>query len=72
MKASVVDTGSNPVRLMAADMRYGVPLPVHTAKWRPRLSEQVVPDGRQATEMSLKQGAAEPPAFTTAVVRVAP
>lgn len=43
MRTSVVDVGSNTVRLMVADAEGGVPLPVHTAKWRLRLSEQVRP-----------------------------
>ncbi|MZG18168.1 Ppx/GppA family phosphatase, partial [Streptomyces sp. SID5914] len=43
MRISVVDVGSNTVRLMVADAEGGVPLPVHTAKWRLRLSEQVRP-----------------------------
>jgi len=86
MRVSVVDAGSNTVRLVVADARDGVPLPVHTAKWRLRLSEQVAPDGRigqaaaerlgealgQAVAMSRKWGADEPLAFATAVVRGAP
>ena len=43
MRTSVVDVGSNTVRLMVADAEGGVLLPVHTAKWRLRLSEQVRP-----------------------------
>ena len=41
MRMSVVDVGSNTVRLMVADVEDGVPLPVHTAKWKLRLSERV-------------------------------
>ena len=40
MRISVVDVGSNTVRLVVADAEGGVPLPVHTAKWRLRLAEQ--------------------------------
>jgi exopolyphosphatase/guanosine-5'-triphosphate,3'-diphosphate pyrophosphatase len=83
---SVVDVGSNTVRLVIADAEGGVPLPVHTAKWKIRLSGQVEPDGR-ITDASLRQlvhavsaagktaqrwGAAGPLAFATAVVRHAP
>src|SRR3954454_23922121 len=50
MRISVVDVGSNTVRLVVADAEGGVPLPVHTAKWRLRLSDHVraggpVPEG---------------------------
>ncbi len=86
MRMSVVDVGSNTVRLVVADAEGGVPLPVHTAKWRLRLSEVVGPDGRipeeavhrlvgavaAADETARKWGAAGPLAFATAVVRGAP
>ncbi|WP_189704277.1 Ppx/GppA phosphatase family protein [Streptomyces anandii] len=86
MRISVVDVGSNTVRLVVADAEGGVPLPVHTAKWRLRLSEQVGP-GEDIPEEALERlvravgeagrtaarwGAAPPPAFATAVVRGAP
>src|SRR4051794_41492502 len=45
MRISVVDVGSNTVRLVVADAEGGVPLPVHTAKWRLRLSDHVRPGG---------------------------
>ncbi|MFD5625727.1 Ppx/GppA family phosphatase [Streptomyces sp. NPDC127072] len=86
MRLSVVDVGSKTVRLVVADAEGGVPLPVHTAKWKTRLSEQVEADGRISDEdlrqlveavgaaaSTAKQwGAAEPLAFATAVVRNAP
>ncbi|MDK1346750.1 Ppx/GppA family phosphatase [Streptomyces sp. 378] len=86
MRISVVDVGSNTVRLVVADAAGGVPLPVHTAKWRLRLSEQVTPGGpipeqavgqlvdavAQASKTAAKWGAAGPLAFATAVVRNAP
>ncbi|MFJ5262479.1 Ppx/GppA family phosphatase [Streptomyces sp. NPDC088387] len=86
MRVSVVDAGSNTVRLVVADSRDGVPLPVHTAKWKLRLSEQTGEDGRlgdAATEQLVRAvekaaltaerwGAPEPLAFATAVVRNAP
>ncbi|MGW3990484.1 Ppx/GppA phosphatase family protein [Streptomyces sp. NPDC004830] len=86
MRISVVDVGSNTVRLVVADAVGGVPLPVHTAKWRLRLSEQVPPGGaipEQAVESlvdavaeagrtAARWGAGGPPAFATAVVRNAP
>ncbi|MEU6475058.1 Ppx/GppA family phosphatase [Streptomyces massasporeus] len=86
MRISVVDVGSNTVRLVVADAADGVPLPVHTAKWRLRLSEQITPGGpipEQAVEQlvdavtaasrtATRWGAADPPAFATAVVRNAP
>ncbi|MGW2635914.1 Ppx/GppA phosphatase family protein [Streptomyces sp. NPDC001348] len=86
MRISVVDVGSNTVRLVVADAEGGVPLPVHTAKWRLRLSEQVEPGGRipdeaverlveavaGASRTAAKWGAAGPLAFATAVVRAAP
>jgi len=86
MRLSVVDVGSNTVRLVVADAEGGVPLPVHTAKWRLRLSERVEPGGpipgesvRQLVEAvaaagatARRWGAAPPLAFATAVVRGAP
>ncbi|MFD5744891.1 Ppx/GppA family phosphatase [Streptomyces massasporeus] len=86
MRISVVDVGSNTVRLVVADAADGVPLPVHTAKWRLRLSEQITPGGpipeqavgqlvdavTAASRTATRWGAADPPAFATAVVRNAP
>ncbi|MBQ1088370.1 Ppx/GppA family phosphatase [Streptomyces sp. B93] len=86
MRISVVDVGSNTVRLVVADAEGGVPLPVHTAKWRLRLSEQVKPGGRipdeaverladavaGAARSAARWHAAGPLAFATAVVRAAP
>ncbi|MEU6372367.1 Ppx/GppA family phosphatase [Streptomyces sp. NPDC046909] len=86
MRISVVDVGSNTVRLVVADAEGGVPLPVHTAKWRLRLSEEVEPGGplpeaaverlveavAEASRTAAKWGASAPLAFATAVVRGAP
>jgi exopolyphosphatase/guanosine-5'-triphosphate,3'-diphosphate pyrophosphatase len=86
MRISVVDVGSNTVRLVVADAEGGVPLPVHTAKWRLRLSEQVKPGGcvpveaverlvdavAAASRTAARWGATAPLAFATAVVRNAP
>lgn len=86
MRISVVDVGSNTVRLVVADAEGGVPLPVHTAKWRLRLSDHVRPGGpvpeeaverlveavEEASRTAAKWGAAGPLAFATAVVRSAP
>lgn len=86
MRISVVDVGSNTVRLMVADAEGGVPLPVHTEKWRLRLSEQVKPGApvpeeaverlvaavADASRTADRWGASNPPAFATAVVRAAP
>ncbi|MFE9453733.1 Ppx/GppA family phosphatase [Streptomyces sp. NPDC006739] len=86
MRVSVVDAGSNTVRLVVADAEGGVPLPVHTVKWKLRLSEQVRPDGSIADEAverlvravaaagsaAQRWNAAGPLAFATAVVRNAP
>ncbi len=81
-----MDVGSKTVRLVVADTAGGAPLPVHTAKWPLRLSEQVTP-GRpvppQAVERlveavaaadrtAARWGASSPLAFATAVVRGAP
>lgn len=81
-----MDAGSNTVRLVVTDAKDGVPLPVHTAKWKLRLADAVGADGRfgeAATEqlvkalnaaaaMARRWGAPEPLAFATAVVRNAP
>ncbi|MFE9020865.1 Ppx/GppA family phosphatase [Streptomyces sp. NPDC007808] len=86
MRISVVDVGSNTVRLVVADAQDGVPLPVHTEKWRLRLSEQVKPGDsipeeaverlvgavRAASRTATRWGATAPLAFATAVVRNAP
>lgn len=86
MRTSVVDVGSKTVRLVVSDTEGGAPLPVHTSKWRLRLSEQVTPAGpvpEQAVEdlvdavgaanrAAARWGAAGPLAFATAVVRGAP
>ncbi|MFF7445325.1 MULTISPECIES: Ppx/GppA family phosphatase [unclassified Streptomyces] len=86
MRISVVDVGSNTVRLVVADLEGGVPLPVHTAKWRLRLSEQVTPGGPlpheaverlveavgEAARTAARWGATAPLAFATTVVRNAP
>ncbi|NEY31546.1 Ppx/GppA family phosphatase [Streptomyces sp. PRKS01-65] len=86
MRISVVDVGSNTVRLVVADAEGGVPLPVHTAKWRLRLSQQVKPGEpipqeaverlcdavAEASATAARWGAAGPLAFATAVVRAAP
>ncbi|MBO4257397.1 Ppx/GppA phosphatase family protein [Streptomyces griseorubiginosus] len=86
MRISVVDVGSNTVRLVVADAEGGVPLPVHTAKWRLRLSEHVKPGSDipqedverlveavgEASRTASRWGAAGPLAFATAVVRAAP
>ncbi|MEV0736604.1 Ppx/GppA family phosphatase [Streptomyces sp. NPDC050549] len=86
MRMSVVDVGSNTVRLVVADVGDGVPLPVHTAKWKLRLSERVGAQGdipeeavrhlvkavSDAEETARRWGAAGPLAFATAVVRGAP
>ncbi|MGW0212708.1 Ppx/GppA family phosphatase, partial [Streptomyces sp. NPDC003233] len=50
MRVSVLDAGSNTVRLVIADVEDGVPLPVHTVKWKLRLSEHVGPDDTIADE----------------------
>ncbi|MEV1022062.1 Ppx/GppA family phosphatase [Streptomyces sp. NPDC050264] len=86
MRISVVDVGSNTVRLAIADARNGAPLPVHTAKRRLRLSEEVDGDrrlGPRAVERIVEAvadaygeaerwGCDEPFAFATAIVRDAP
>jgi hypothetical protein len=64
MRLSVVDAGSNTVRLVVTDATDGVPLPVHTAKWKLRLSEQVAA-GRSLRRAGLRKNwskpSAEPP-----------
>ncbi|MFE0175957.1 Ppx/GppA family phosphatase [Streptomyces sp. NPDC059002] len=86
MRLSVLDVGSRTVRLVVADAEGGAPLPVHTAKWKLRLSDHVGPCGRlggetvdlladavaQARQEARRRGAEEPLAFATAVVRDAP
>ncbi|MGW2650491.1 Ppx/GppA phosphatase family protein [Streptomyces sp. NPDC001393] len=86
MRVSVLDAGSNTVRLVIADTEDGVPLPVHTVKWKLRLSEHVGPDGTIAEEAveglltavaaagatARRWHASGPLAFATAVVRAAP
>ncbi|MEV6806117.1 Ppx/GppA family phosphatase [Streptomyces sp. NPDC051132] len=86
MRVSVVDAGSNTVRLVIADVEGGVPLPVHTVKWKLRLSEEAGADGvitDEAVERLVKAvdaagaaarewHAAGPLAFATTVVRTAP
>ncbi|HZF91715.1 Ppx/GppA family phosphatase [Streptomyces sp.] len=86
MRISVVDVGSKTVRLVVADAEGGVPLPVHTAKWRLRLADEVQPGApipqtavdrlaeavADADRTASKWGAAGPLAFATAVVRAAP
>ena len=86
MRISVLDVGSNTVRLVVADAQDGVPLPVHTAKWRLRLSEQVKPGEpipgeaienlveavAAANRTAARWGATSPLAFATAMVRNAP
>ncbi|SDJ44408.1 hypothetical protein [Streptomyces indicus] len=86
MRTGVIDVGSNTVRLMVADVEGGAPLPVHTAKVRLRLAEQLGKDRElprtavaalteavtSVREQSVRWGAPEPFAFATAVVRDAP
>ncbi|MFJ9037561.1 Ppx/GppA family phosphatase [Streptomyces sp. NPDC102406] len=86
MRISVVDVGSNTVRLAIADARDGAPLPVHTAKRRLRLAEEVGGDrrlGPRAVERIVESvadaygvaerwGSEQPFAFATAIVRDAP
>ncbi|MEV8317760.1 Ppx/GppA family phosphatase [Streptomyces sp. NPDC059900] len=86
MRMSVMDVGANAVRLVVVDAEGGVPLPVHTAKWKVRLSEQVGESGMipeesvgqlvsavsAAAATARRWGSAEPLAFATTVVRSAP
>ncbi|GHH87570.1 hypothetical protein GCM10018793_63870 [Streptomyces sulfonofaciens] len=82
----MVDAGSNTVRLVVADAEGGVLLPVHTVKWKLRLSERIGSDGEigedalqhlvkavaAAGSTARRWGAAAPLAFATTVVRNAP
>ncbi|MEE1927133.1 Ppx/GppA family phosphatase [Streptomyces sp. TRM 70351] len=86
MRLGVVDVGSNTVRLVVADGDGAAPLPVHTAKRRLRLAEQVDAGGRlgdaaveqvvdavaAAVAEARRWGCGEPFAFATAIVRDAP
>ncbi|WP_320778335.1 Ppx/GppA family phosphatase [Streptomyces sp. CRN 30] len=86
MRISVLDVGSKTVRLVVADAEGGVPLPVHTAKWRLRLSEYAAHGGSipeeavdqlaeavtAAGRTAERWGAERPLAFATAVIRTAP
>ncbi|MDO0924455.1 Ppx/GppA family phosphatase [Streptomyces sp. TG1A-8] len=86
MRVSVVDAGSKTVRLAVADAQGGLPLPVHTVKWKLRLSDHVAPDGTigeaavdelvkavaAAGSAARRWKAAGPLAFATTVVRNAP
>src|SRR5688500_17638881 len=54
MRTSVMDVGSKTVRLVVADTAGGAPLPVHTAKWPLRLSEQVTP-GEPVPEQAVER-----------------
>ncbi|MCF3123462.1 Ppx/GppA family phosphatase [Streptomyces arenae] len=83
MRLSVVDVGSNTVRLMVADAQDGAPLPVHTSKWKLRLSDHLGPGDElgektaglvakavsAARQEALRWEAAEPLVFATAVIR---
>lgn len=83
---AVVDVGSHTVRLDVADSGEAATLPVHTAKWRLRLSRRVEADGRlpesevkrvcqavvAAREEAQEWDAEEMFAVATAVVRTAP
>ncbi|WAU81371.1 Ppx/GppA family phosphatase [Streptomyces sp. Qhu-G9] len=86
MRMGVLDVGSNTVRLVIAETDGAVPLPVHTAKRRLRLSAHVEPGGRlpdeqvdrlveavkDAREEGRRWGVTRPFAFATAIVRDAP
>ncbi|MFF9201826.1 Ppx/GppA family phosphatase [Streptomyces sp. NPDC014986] len=86
MRTSVMDVGSKTVRLVVSDTEGGAPLPVHTAKWPLRLSEQVTPGApiperavedlvdavAAANDTAARWGASGPLAFATTVVRTAP
>ncbi|MEV6318176.1 Ppx/GppA family phosphatase [Streptomyces sp. NPDC051776] len=83
MRLGVVDVGSNTVRLMVADGQGTVPLPVHTAKRRLRLSEHLDDSGRlsaeavtlledavaAAREEAERWGVTSPFVFATSIVR---
>ena len=82
----VLDVGSNTVRLVIAETDGAVPLPVHTAKRRLRLSAHVERGGHlpkeqvdrlvaaveDAVEEGRRWGVTRPFAFATAIVRDAP
>lgn len=82
----VLDVGSNTVRLVIAETDGAVPLPVHTAKRRLRLSAYVergghLPDEQvarlvdavtAARDEGVRWGVTAPFAFATAIVRDAP
>ncbi|WP_461062746.1 Ppx/GppA family phosphatase [Streptomyces pseudoechinosporeus] len=86
MRMGVLDVGSNTVRLVIAETDGAVPLPVHTAKRRLRLSEYVERGGRlpdeqvarlvdavtAARDEGMRWGVTAPFAFATAIVRDAP
>ncbi|MEV0223211.1 Ppx/GppA phosphatase family protein [Streptomyces sp. NPDC050704] len=86
MRMGVLDVGSNTVRLVIAETDGAVPLPVHTAKRRLRLSEYVERGGRlpeeqvarvveavtAARDEGRRWGVTQPFAFATAIVRDAP
>jgi exopolyphosphatase/guanosine-5'-triphosphate,3'-diphosphate pyrophosphatase len=86
MRRGVVDVGSHTVRLEIADGDGRMPLPVHTAKKRLRLAEQVHEDGtlpdeavqqitgavQESLEEAERWGAVELFVLATAVVRDAP
>ncbi|MEU2560451.1 Ppx/GppA family phosphatase [Streptomyces longispororuber] len=86
MRVSVLDVGSRTARLVVVDAGSGAPLPVHTAKWKLRLGEQVEPGGplgeesverlahavASAAATAERWGAGRPLAFATAVIRDAP
>ncbi|GGX77297.1 hypothetical protein GCM10010358_34550 [Streptomyces minutiscleroticus] len=82
----VLDVGSNTVRLVIAETDGSVPLPLHTAKRRLRLSRYVDRGGELPTEQverlaaavedarreAARWGVRRPFAFATAIVRDAP
>jgi exopolyphosphatase/guanosine-5'-triphosphate,3'-diphosphate pyrophosphatase len=82
----VLDVGSNTVRLVIAETDGAVPLPVHTAKRRLRLSDHVERGGHLPAEQvdrlveavtaardeGRRWGVTRPFAFATAIVRDAP
>lgn len=86
MRVGVIDARSNTVRLVIADADGQVPLPVHTAKRRLRLAEDIDRTGRldhgqiqrlaeavaAAHQEAQRWGVANPLAFATALVRDAP
>lgn len=86
MRLGVLDVGSNSVHLLICDPVGGVPLPVHRAKTRLRLSERIdatrlldadsvkrlVEAVRDATATAAEWGVEDLFAYGTAVVRDAP